>query len=325
MPFIRIKTNTNCSSPIKIDHDSTLNAIKETIANNLGTDIADLEKTSFKIGYTKNITIDHTNQDQTLKMLGIQPLDTIEISVTLNREKYLGKQQKKEKEEAQHGLRTALQNAEKEKAQIIITVGSYLNKIHNTSSLQEQQFPIERVGASLGNGTKVHLIHIDPGFQEETHNVQQYHELPGWTKDPEHESNLVKTYHHDSGKYVITTIAVPITNKSEEIAYFGEPSPEVNSMLDIDLTKARLHAQKDGRAFITGNFYNPTTRPVINDQPSIITSPALIENVEKKGKADNILMITLGLLVFLFICTRNLMDGHGRGVIHVLYFLRSAQ
>jgi len=28
---------------------------------------------------------------------------------------------------------------------------------------------------------------------------------------------------------------------------------------------------------------------------------------------------------FIFNCTRNLMDGHGRGVIHVLYFLRAAQ
>lgn len=246
--------------PINIDKDDlTLEQVKQKVADELG--VKTLESIKIDLSPTKkDIVIDSAVHARTLK--GDYNLeDGAVISVRVTHPTTPTVKEKTLIQSAQAGLIRAITNAQDLRAHIIITVGSCLQTLHDddNSSLLRQQFPIVHLG-KVNDTTPIHFIHIDPAFGKPIPHVKQLHEMEGWSPARDEAPN--KTYAHSAKPYIITTIAASLSNIEEGRSYFNEQG-SVKTLLDVPLHKYIINAQKNGTGFITGNFYDSKTLPVI--------------------------------------------------------------
>ncbi len=256
----------------------TTESLIRELTKHTDIDVNKITDLAIKVSPTKTISI-LSKPRLTLADLGVQNNAQIDVLISSTQENILplsasveertaqairDDQKKNAEEIAQRGLITALTQAEKSQAHVIITVGSYLNHEHDESSLIRQQFPVDRLG-DIAPEDAVHLIQIDPGFSNPPSHVLQCHEQVGWNLESEDNNNLVKTYRKDN--YVITTIAASITDSEEQCAYFDGVGRS-GHLLNVDLTKNILNATRNGTGFITGNFYAVESQPVISVIPT---------------------------------------------------------
>ncbi|HAZ7574284.1 hypothetical protein OQJ02_09170 [Legionella sp. PATHC032] len=270
MPIsIRIEDSIHCIE-VPNEEDLTLAQVRQKVAEKLQIQISDLESIHIDISSAKkNIGISEYNQKLKLREdYGLNESAVIKVRVSIK--PMLVEANIIKMEQAQNGLNTAIQTAQNNNAHVVITVGSCLQAQHDTNgnSLKKQQFPIEHLNLGDNDNELVYFIHIDPGFKKPIPSIKQLHETDDWVRsDNNSEDNPIRTYTHKSGKYVITTIAVPILNEKEQRAYFSA-EPPVGSLLGVDLYKYKMTAVKLGTGFVTGNFYEENAKPVICVAPN---------------------------------------------------------
>lgn len=246
------------------DKDISLGELKLRVADALGVGVDELESVHIDLGYNrKNIEISPRNEAVTLRDgYNVQSRgNPVHVRVKIKPE--LTQESSHAIADAKQDFVRAIINAQDAQAHVIITVGSYLNIKHPDydESLLRQQFPIKHLG-SIHEDDPIHLIHIDPGFLESRPDVPQLYETRDWNLVCKN-GDVVNTYRHHLKPYTMTTIAVPIIDRDECESYFGT-DVRVSTILGVDLLKYLLRAEINGTGFVTGNFYNPGSSPVLS-------------------------------------------------------------
>ena len=272
MPLEIIIENTSHRIMIAKDEDMSLEQLRQQIAELLEVQPTDFESIQVAISPSKKIGIHSNNEKHMLKTtynLGNQ--DRIKVQANIKTE--LMEDYQTTLSTARQDLVTALHTAQNERANVIITVGSCMQSQHGNESLFRQQLPIQHLG-HISETAPVHFIHIDPGFAAPVPGIKQIHEMDDWMLIAE-ESNLTKVYAHRILTYTITTISAPIMDFAECHAYFNHIGKS-HTLFGVDLLKYQLKAEKMGTGFVTANFYDPGSQPILIRRPE---QDSLDENI----------------------------------------------
>ena len=254
---------------IDLEEQTTISELKTIIAREYDANKEMLQSIEISLGYMRKIIADNRQDKLTLSDLGVKDCTLIKINMAKNLNSGLENNQfqsvqKETLDAAKTGFTNALRNAQKEGANVVITVGSFVNVDHgDEDSVRRQQLPLKW----LRNTTrKTHFIHIDEGFGKQSSKDQpaQIYEQEGWQLIGMDEIGLIRTYAKDN--FTITTIAKNLQNEDEFQSYFENENRAATTIFGVDFVNEAKIALEEQRDFITGNFYGVHAKPVFDAQ-----------------------------------------------------------